>query len=134
MELTLFIKRSNSENANSTNTISSFKNSEVILKDIIYIDNLLDIDYGRIKTDWWLVLYDDEVIEDRLLEVFPFIQNQWFFDCFSLYRRNLEGNITYCPRLFRKEVHTRIDYLYPMEEVRTETLLDGWICEQGYSL
>jgi hypothetical protein len=134
MELTLFIKRSNSENANSTNTISSFKNPEVILKDIIYIDNLLDIDYGRIKTDWWLVLYDDEVIEDRLLEVFPFIRDQLFFDCFSLYRRNLEGKITYCPRLFRKEVHTRIDYLYPKEEVKLESLLDGWICEQGYPL
>ena len=134
MELTLIIKRSNSEKANSENTISSFKNPEVILKDIIYIDNLLDIDYGRIKTDWWLVLYDDEVIEDRLLEVFPFIRNQLFFDCFSLYRRNLEGKITYCPRLFRKEVHTRIDYLYPLEEVKLETLLDGWICEQGYPL
>jgi len=131
MELTLFIKRSNSENANSENTISSFKNSEVILKDVIFIDNLLDIDYGRIKTDWWLVLYDDEIMEDRLLEVFPFIRDQLFFDCFSLYRRNLEGKITYCPRLFRKEVHTRIDYLYPLEEVKLETLLDGWICEQG---
>jgi len=131
MELTLFIKRSNSENANSENTISSFKNSEVILKDVIFIDNLLDIDYGRIKTDWWLILYDDEIIEDRLLEVFPFIRYQLFFDCFSLYRRNLEGKITYCPRLFRKEVHTRIDYLYPLEEVKLETLLDGWICEQG---
>jgi hypothetical protein len=134
MELTLIIKRSNSEKANSENTINSFKNSEVILKDVIFIDNLLDIDYGRIKTDWWLVLYDDEIMEDRLLEVFPFIRDQLFFDCFSLYRRNLEGKITYCPRLFRKEVHTRIDYLYPLEEVKLETLLDGWICEQGYPL
>lgn len=134
MDLTLIIKRSKSEKANPDKTIESLNHPEVILKDVIYIDNLSDIDYGMIKTDWWLILYDDEVVEDRLVDVFPFIQDQWMFDCFSLYRHDLEGKITFCPRLFRKEVQTRTDYLYPREEVKMEKLLDGWICEQGYPL
>jgi hypothetical protein len=123
-----------SEKSNPEKTIESLNHPEVTIKDIIYIDNLFDIDYGKIETDWWLLLYDDEIIEDRLVDTFPFIRDQWLFDCFSFYKRDVEGNITFCPRLFKKEVTTRIDYLYPVEPVRLEILLDGWVLEQGCSV
>lgn len=134
MDLTLFIKRSKSENANLGQTINSFKHDDIVLKEIIYIDNLFEINYGNIKTEWWMVIYDNEIIDPKLLEVIPFFVKFDVHDTFVLYRSDLDGKITYCPRLFKNWITTHKDYLYPTNAKNIETILNGWIFEQGYPL
>ena len=131
MEITLFIKKSNKPNANCTKTVKSFKHEDFLLKDIYFIDKLTDIIYGKISTEWWIVLYDDEFIEKRLLDTFKLICNQYVFDAFSFYKIDKEQKVTLCPRLFRNWVETEIERLYPSTPVKMETILDGWIMENG---
>jgi hypothetical protein len=134
VELTLFLKRTNSDKASCRKTIQSLKHKDIFLKNIIFIDNLSDINYGIITTDWWLLLYDDEIIEKRLISAFIVADKYPNYDVFSLYKSDIEGKITFCPRLFKKEIQTYSDRLYPIgDNVRMEFLLDGWIFEQGKS-
>jgi len=110
-------------------TIASFKHKDIELKDVIFIDNLWDIDYGRIQSDWWVVFHDDEWIEERLLSAILVGGKCENFDAFSFYKADAKRRITYCPRMFRKHVRLEPDCLYPMMPVRIESLLDGWVFE-----
>ena len=127
MQITAFIKKSNNVIADSLKTIQSLNHKDIILFDIIFIDKLSDIDYGIIKSDWWIVLYDDEMIEFRLLEAMILGSNCDRYDVFSFYKRS--NKVTICPRMFRKHVRLEAEYLYPVLPVRIEALLDGWVLE-----
>ena len=129
MEITLFIKKSGSLKADCVKTTTSFKHEDIILKDIIFIDKFTDINYGKIKSEWWIVLYDDEFIEIRLLDTFDVICNQMIFDAFSFYKIDRESKVTLCPRLFRNWVEIESDRLYPSTPVKMEAILDGWVME-----
>jgi len=129
MHITLVIRKCNRETSNCSKTTRSLKHKDVALRDIIFVDKLSDIDYGKIKTDWWIVLHDDEMIEDRLLDAMIMGSKCENFDAFSFYKKDQDGRITICPRMFRNHVRLEKDHLYPIMPVRMETLLDGWVIE-----
>jgi hypothetical protein len=131
MEITLFIKKSGNENLGCSKTAKSFKHEDIELLDIIFIDKFSDINYGRIRSEWYIVLYDDESIESRLLDTFKVVCNQMIFDGFSFYKIDKESKVTLCPRLFRNWVEIDPERLYPSTPVKMETILDGWIREYG---
>jgi hypothetical protein len=129
MEITLVIKKSGSLKANCSKTTKSFKHKDIQLKDIYFIDKFPDIKYGNIKTEWWIILYDDEFIETRLLETFEVVSNQIIFDAFSFYKIDKEQKVTLCPRLFRNWVQIESERLYPSTPVKMEAILDGLVRE-----
>ena len=129
MQLTIVIRKVNRENSSCIKTVKSLRNKEIELKDIIFIDKLTDIDYGMIKSDWWIVLHDDEYIEDRLIPAIIMGSKCDRYDAFSFYKRDKEHKVTLCPRMFRKGVKLESEFLYPIMPVRIETLLDGWVEE-----
>jgi len=129
MQLTVVVRKSGRDIARCTKTIKCFRHKDVELQDIIFIDKLSDIDYGKIKSDWWIVLCDDEMIEERLLEAMLIGSKCSDFDAFSFYKIDREMKVTICPRMFRKGVRLVDDILYPEMPVRMETLLDGWVMD-----
>jgi len=130
MELTLFIKKSGNPIANCAKTSRSFRHEDVDLKEIIFIDKLGDIVYEKIKTEWFVVFYDDEYIEPNLLSSMLIGSKCENYDVFSFYKMDYDTKVTICPRMFRKEVRLDKDHLYPIPPVRMEVLLDGWVFSQ----
>jgi hypothetical protein len=130
MQLTLIVRKSGSSTSHCTKTVESFKHKDVDLLDIIFIDKLSDIDYGMIKSDWWMVICDDEMIEKRLLEAMMVGSKCENFDAFAFYKIDKETKVSICPRMFRKDVRLEDGVLYPQMPVRMETLLDGWVMSQ----
>jgi len=129
MRLTVIMRKVGRETSNCSTTIKSLRHKDVQLDDIIFIDKLSDMNYGKIKSDWWIVLHDDEKIEDRLLEAMIIGSESENYDVFSFYKVDCDGKITICPRMFRKHVRIEQDRLYPILPVKMETLLDGWVME-----
>lgn len=130
MELTLFIKKSGNPISNCAKIIRSFRHDNVELKEIIFIDKLGDIVYEKIKTEWFVVFYDDEQIESNLLSSILIGSKCENYDVFSFYKMDYDTKVTICPRMFRKEVRLEDECLYPILPVRMETLLDGWVFSQ----
>jgi hypothetical protein len=83
-----------------------------------------------IKSDWWMVICDDEMIEKRLLEAMMVGSKCENFDAFAFYKIDKETKVSICPRMFRKDVRLEDGVLYPQMPVRMETLLDGWVMSQ----
>ena len=131
MQLTIVMRKVGRETSNCLKTIESFKHEDVELTDVIFIDKLSDIDYGMIKSDWWIVLYDDEWIDPRLLEAMIVGSKCERFDVFVFYKIDKDVKVTICPRMFRNSVRIEKDFLYPILPVNMETLLDGWVYEHS---
>ena len=129
MQLTLIIRKSGRSVADPIKTTKSFRHKDIELKDIIFIDKLSDIDYGMIKSDWWIVLYDDEHIEPRLLDAVVAASDWGKFDVFSFYKMDADARVFICPRMFRKGIKTDTERLYPSTVVPMECLLDGWVLD-----
>ena len=129
MQLTIIIKKTNELNANCSKAVRSFRHKDISLCDIIFIDKFSDIVYGMIKSDWYFVLYDDEIIDELLLEALTIAGDDPSFDVFSCYKLDSEQKVTVCPRMFRKYVQIEKEFLYPIMSVKMETLLNGWVRE-----
>ena len=129
MQLTIVIRKVNRDTSHCTRTVKSFRHEDIELKDVIFIDKLTDIDYGMIKSDWWIVLSDDEWIDPRLLDAMIMGSKCEQFDAFSFYKVDKEKKVTICPRMFRRGIRIEQDRLYPVLPVKMETLLDGWVFE-----
>jgi hypothetical protein len=136
MELTLIIKKSGMKNANCSKTVKSLRNKDINLHDIIFIDKFSDIVYGMIKSDWWIILYDDEFMENRLVEALVIAGDCERFDAYSCYKafysEDKDPVITICPRMFRRGIQIEQDVLYPIMPVKMETILDGWVMNHDY--
>ena len=142
MQITLFVRRSGGVNASCSKTVKSFRHPEIRLSDIVFIDKFSDIDYGMIKSDWWIVIYDNEFIQDRLLEAIVVAGESREYDAFVFHKiistfDAASGMIKYsfsvCPRMFRKYVRIESKRLYPSSPVRMEALLNGWVMEHNDS-
>lgn len=131
MDLVVFIKKSNSDIADISKTIESLNHKDINLISIVPIDNISDINYRIINSKWWMVLYDDEYVDSRLIKAIPIIEKQDVFDVFSCYRLGKELKISFCPRFFCNWIELEGNNLYPKNHTKIEFLLDGWIYEHG---
>lgn len=127
MHITLLVLKSGSPNSDSIRTVKSLKHEDVILDEIIFIDKFRDINYRTIGSNWFIILYDDEFLDERLLEALSICDNQNNFDVFSCYKIDQERKVSICPRIFKNGVKIEENHLYPIFPVKMEILLNGWI-------
>ena len=132
MQLTAFIVKSGNKEVDPDRTVNSLRCEDIKNLTVIFIDNLQGILYGLIESDWWIVLYDDEIVEKRLLDAFLTACLHKYWDVFSCYKIDQERKVTICPRLFQQGIRLEKDKLYPILPVKMETLLDGWIFEHEF--
>lgn len=131
MELTLFIKKSNHPASNREKTIKSLESDSFSIKEIVFIDKFENIDYEGIQTDWYMILHDNEALDESLLESIPvLLDDLGKTKCFAFYKNVGNEKYSICPRLFRKEIKISTKVLYPRNEREPiVNILNGFVVE-----
>lgn len=125
----LFVLRSGDPNANAEKTIESCHG---LFNQVFSIGNINKINSLVQKTGdaVFLVLYDNEYLEEDLRSVIPLYVDSKF-DVVSLFSKTYDGienKYHLSPRLFKGNMRIKQDRLYPEVEEFTHTRsLDGWI-------
>jgi len=132
MELTVFIKRSNHPMADLNKTKKSLKHKGFSVKEFVFIDKFENIDYEEISTVWYLVLYDNESLDEGLLESMQILLKELKTKIFAFYKSCEKDKYSICPRLFRKEIRINPDCLYPIDKgVQIVNILNGFVIEHA---
>jgi hypothetical protein len=130
MELTLFIKKSNHPASDRKKTIKSLESDSFSIKEIVFIDKFENIDYEGIQTDWYMILHDNEALDESLLESIPCLLEESKTKCFAFYKSLGNEKFSVCPRLFRKEIKISTKVLYPRNELEPiVNILNGFVVE-----
>lgn len=130
MELTLFIKKSNHPSSNKNKTIKSLESNSFSVKEIVFIDKFENIAYEGIQTEWYMILHDNEALDESLLESIPVLLEEPKTKCFAFYKSVGEEKYSICPRLFKKEVKISPKCLYPSNEREPiVNILNGFVVE-----
>jgi len=127
-KLTVFVIRSLQPDADLLKCLKSFG---YLIQEFHVIDRHFEINDREIRTEWYFVLYDNEYIQDSLIETIPVFMTWNNFDCFSLYKQIGEAPVnkaSICPRMFRNTIKLSEFALYPeLPSTRIETILNGWL-------
>jgi len=95
--------------------------------DIFCVPNIQSISDHPVNSEWYGVIYDDEQIDEPLLEGLKVFVEVSDADMLILIKKH-DGKYYKCPRLFRREVELRTDTLLPVKEgLEFDTVLNGYI-------
>lgn len=113
-----------------------------VIRSTVLVKDIKEINYlnSRIeppksvwkKQPWYMVLCDNEFIEEGLKEAIPEFLKSEDKDVFVLMKRGNDGKVYQCPRIFRTgKVFLREDCLLParVEEERFCRILNGLVLE-----
>jgi len=131
--LTLFILNSGRPGANAFKTQLSLRG---LVKNFYVCANNHEIMQRQINTPWYMVLYDNEVLDEQAKEALPtFFELGKSFDFISFYKRGkIVGNKFHiCPRVFQKHVKLSDEGLLPInfESLNGTPCLNGFVKEFG---
>jgi hypothetical protein len=122
--LTLFVVQSCADPKDPGPTVRSF---EGLAEEIYFVPNIRAINEQIVKTDWYAVIYDDEHIDEPLLEGLKVFIEESKADMLILMKKK-NGAYFRGPRLFRRDVMLRTDTLLPeKEDLQFDTVLNGLI-------
>lgn len=87
--------------------------------------------FNNCDTDWYMILFDDEWLDDRLVKALPiFMESD--YDYFNLHRMMVESQRFFInPRLFRKDVILNRSGEPTDTECVGTNILDGFIFIEG---
>ncbi len=121
----LFILPSGSEYADVKETAESFEGIPFFYKQVSNLQAIID---EEIDAGWYMIMYDDEYIDDNMAKAIPiYLLSQ--FEVLECYKRTDDKVGTISPRLFRENIKPQRDSLLPanIKELKTSRILDGWI-------
>jgi len=122
--LTLFVVQSRADALNHDRTIASFHE---IVDEIYFVPNIREINDKPKRNDWYAVIYDDEHIDEPLVEGLKVFIEQSPVDVLVLGKEG-KDKFFKAPRLFRRDVALRTDSLLPANDnLEFETVLNGMI-------
>ena len=125
--MNIFILPSGSAQADVIKTVKSFDvyNNNFTWEQVASLQEIIDSElYGN----WYMIMYDDEHIDENLAKSIPvYLLSQ--FDVMECYRKTGEKTGTISPRLFRSHITPQWDSLLPadIQKLKTTRILDGWI-------
>ena len=123
--LTLFVVQSCADPRDTGPTVRSF---DGLTSEVYFVPNLQAINEVVVKTDWYAVIYDDENIDEPLLEGLKVFVQESPADMLILMKESKDQAYFRCPRLFRRDVMLREDTLLPTKEgLEFDTVLNGMI-------
>lgn len=120
--ITLFVVQSCADAKDPTNSINSFKG---LVDEVYNLASLKEVN-GTDRGDWYAVIYDDENINEELLEGLKVFVDETEADVLVLFRLR-DGKFYRSPRVFRRHITIKNGSLMPEQDVKFETVLNGWI-------
>lgn len=124
MMITLFIVQSCADPKDPSVTEKSF---DGIADDVHCVSALSEVNGMERRNDWYGVFYDDEHIDEPLLEGLKVFIRESDADMLVLLKKNGEHYFK-SPRLFRRHITLRDGSLLPESgSVPFQTVLNGWV-------
>ena len=120
--ITLFVVQSCADVQDPTETIASCAG---IASEVHQVASLREINSTDRVNDWYAVLYDNERLDEQLLEGLKVFIEQSDADALVLFKTGDKPSKS--PRLFRRHITLRAGSLMPEQDVKFETVLNGWI-------
>lgn len=122
--ITLFVVQSAADAKDTWQTIDSFDD---MASEVHEVASLSEINSTDRVNDWYAVIYDDEHVNEELLEGLKVFADHTDADVLILFRLK-DDKLFRSPRLFRRHITLREDCLMPEQEgIKFETVLNGWI-------
>lgn len=125
--LTLYVLPSK---GNATNIIKTAKSVGNVLKQAVSVKCISDID-PDVDTQWYAVLYDNEIVDDQLSESLSSFLSFKDIDVLKIYKLIGHGPYAFsiAPRIFRSGIRLRENSLIPenSDNFKFETILNGWL-------
>jgi len=119
--ITLFVVQSCADAKDPTKTIDSFGPMASEAHQVANLDEI-----NSTANDWYAILYDNECIDEQLKEGLKVFITQSNADALVLFKKR--GDTAFkSPRLFRRHITLGDNTLMPEQNVRFETVLNGWI-------
>jgi len=123
--LTLFVVQSCADPKDPEKTLRSF---EGLADEVYFVPNIQLINEATVQSDWYGVIYDDEHIDEELLEGLKVFVRESVSDMLVLLKHTSDGRYFRGPRLFRQDVILRDDSLLPIRDnLSFDTVLNGLI-------
>jgi hypothetical protein len=128
--LTLFILKTSEGNRSVKET---FRSLERIDHESMFVESIEEINNSDKKTDWYLVLHDNEYLSLDLKEAVKNILTMDIsFDALIFLQKDTDGKFYQSPRLFKKHVRLKKNSLLPEDDsMKMVRILDGWINRHG---
>jgi len=128
MKLDVFIIPHSCEGRTQEDTIESFGK----IPCTFYTDctTYEDINKHHKDGDWYMVIYDNEYIDEDVQFAIPVFIDCEDYDCLILHRFKVNNKHEKSPRIFRKHLKLQPNSLFPAFQeggIAYETVLDGWI-------
>ena len=121
--ITLFVVQSCADAKDPAETISSFGS---VASEIHRVASLAEINSTDRANDWYAVLYDNERLDEQLLEGLKVFIKQSDADALVLFKKKGD-TASKSPRIFRRHITLKDGSLMPEQDVKFETVLNGWI-------
>ena len=126
--LTLFVVQSCADAKDPSDTVRSF---DGLANEIHFVPNLHAVNEAMVHSDWYAVIYDDEHIDEPLMEGLKVFIEESPADMLVLLKKSGESYFR-SPRLFRNHVMIRDDSLLPaLDDLSFDTVLNGMIHDNG---
>jgi len=124
--LTLFVVNSCADSKDDTETIDSFG---AMASEVHRVASLDEINATDRVEDWYGVIYDNEAIDDPLKEGLKVFLKETKADVLVLFKKVAEKKAFRSPRIFRRHITLKDGSLLPEQNVKFETVLNGWVAE-----
>jgi len=120
--ITLFVVQSCADAKDPTETIASFGSTA---SEVHQVANLGEVNRTDRINGWYAVMYDNERIDERLLEGLKVFIECSDADTLVLFKTG--DRVFKSPRIFRRHITLQNNSLMPEQDVKFETVLNGWI-------
>lgn len=122
--LTLFVVQSCADPKDPGETLRSFDD---LVDEVYFVPNIQAINEATVINEWYAVIYDDEHIDEQLMEGIKVFIKESCADMLILMKKSKNGYFR-GPRLFRQNVILREDTLLPKKEgLAFDTVLNGLV-------
>lgn len=130
-KMEIFILPSGSYDTDRDKTVNSFtkipENIDVIIRSA---GCLADIVAAEVHSDHYMIIYDNESIDDRAAQAIPaYLQSD--YEMIDILKKESEDGkeFSFSPRLFKKHIVIQKDTLVPenFKDLKSTKMLDGWI-------
>lgn len=122
--LTLFVVQSCADPKDPDRSVKSF---DGLADEIYFVPNIQAINEATVANEWYAVIYDDEHIDEQLMEGLKVFVKESHADMLILMKKSKNGYFR-GPRLFRQNVILRWDTLLPEKaDLSFDTVLNGLI-------
>jgi len=95
--------------------------------EVHFLNTIEQLDKMEIKTDWYMFMFDNEMLSEQLKQAIPFFL-LYPYDFYIIYKRVKMGGrakFFFEPRIFHFDVRRN-----NLEGKKHETILDGWLEEE----